>query len=726
LWFLLSLLLAVAAPGRAPLASAAKLTASSAEHFANKWVKWSQSLDESVTGEFSDNIRPENRENAEYLLNVAFGDYKAHVDEVLGVWEKEKDDLRAGWETKCDRMPKWRGDLMRSKNIDLLRKIGETLDFPDMGLFDILEFGTDSIMAMEKSGSYALEERQCRVNRVADKKFQNPKPCVFGFQSAAMLAEVWKQMMGKVEEGLAEGPYELHQLEGGARHCNLFCIEQGDKKRCVWDARAANRCSSVVERLSFPSHSDILDLVNLCELNNYAGLGGDYRPVNTRAEYEEKANALAGRPREKLDPITRRTPVPKTPRNSLFTLDFSSAFEQLVPARQTDFTAIVYDPKGNRHRAFYARYSPFGFLSSIWVWCRLSCFFTHAARALLRCVCEIYVDDLIGVAPFLIAPLMVAALERFFNMVGYKISAHKTQCGSSCKVLGVEMSISASYVRVSGIPEKVALVRLFVHELIGKSVREIDYKTVTRLCGRVGHIVACLRDIGLRRIIAPMYSLLNEDEFDLRKRELQKEGFSFDRNFRALLQGLVELKPITFVFERLCGAPARAWTDADDPSIESGEGASVGGFIQLPDGKYLYFFEMIPESLVVSLRASGMEKMIMVFEMAAQAAAAYALGLFVGECRVEAFIDNKAAFFAASHGYAHNAALSEWALNTNLLYARAGLVPSYHYIATDWNVSDGFTRHDLRAHLVERVERLGARRVRVPWAAIAPVFATVY
>jgi hypothetical protein len=721
------------------LMAAAPVAAGGEAAFASKWSKWRLTLGQrAVTGDWEhEGAEPILVDNAERHLGwkrsgsgVQPGDeakeawrrpkasetYAEYVERAVGYLQQKCASMAEEWSAALDGREPWQRKRLEPKNFRFLDWLGKKLGYADSTLFAELEKGVPTSQLMSRSGVYEEEDRQGKRRKVADEGRENPKipqkpP---EFMDKELRRAVEEKFKEHVENGLADGPHELDLLGtvDGAEYCMTFAVRQGSKIRIIHDGRPANARTGVPDRLRFPSHHDLVEAAHVWRLKGCRGLKRGYKPVQTRADYEERMNAI-GANLAPAEPGLAGAVEYRQQDLALHVIDFSGAFEQLVTRCRRKNIAIVWDEKKGKYVFYYCYFAAFGFLTSLWYFCRLSNFFNFVFRELLFGVNYTYVDDIFGVMLRMHVEPYMAAVKAIIEMSGFRVADHKTQFGSTATILGIEFALFKFGIRLSAIPDKLMRLRVEVREMMELQVSKIGFGQVARIVGRVGHIVTVLKERGLRRFISPLFQLLDKDAFGARKSKLISEGFDFKRNLAYLEDGLETIRPLDFEYKKMTQPKSKLWTDADDPPGMAGK----AGGICLVDGKYYYFIEEVPLEYILSIRA---KKKIAAIEAVAVTMGAAMIKKVTRSCFVDVFIDNKTAFFGAMKSYSKDDAVYRWSMETNRVFGMCDCNPMYHYIATDWNPADGCTREDFLEGIIRKLGDIDATRVRVPFKSVEP------
>ncbi|KAF4729887.1 hypothetical protein FOZ63_001643, partial [Perkinsus olseni] len=226
--------------------------------------------------------------------------------------------------------------------------------------------------------------------------------------------------MADVGKGRMEGPYELAAVEQWPnfgiteRH---IVVQPGKRRPCDnYRASWVNRRTAVRHKVKLPEVDTTLDVV--------------------RAVWRAMGSA---------------------PPLVLWKRDHRDAYRQ-VPLRKEHrpyTTVVLRDPHDGRHKAFTHTVFPFGSVSSVTAYLRISMLLCHVARTVFGCVMQSYLDDFYVVEPEETAASSYEIFGELNRLVGVEIKEEKDQPPrGENTVLGVKVDVGTGGVVVCKLDEE--------------------------------------------------------------------------------------------------------------------------------------------------------------------------------------------------------------------------------------------------------------------------------
>lgn len=460
-------------------------------------------------------------------------------------------------------------------------------------------------------------------------------------------------------EGKAEGPFDRNQLPEGAIFSRSFCIQQGWKEdkdgtrraklRDVVDARHLNEFVSRSEKLSFPSHSGLTNLIVQARIAGFKGLEYDNKVFQSDLP-QDRAQFEAAIKRQRLCPPSDGPVFDRNIDLSLFVIDYKSAFHQLMVSDPDLNFVEFYDLDLKKLQYYRLHYATFGNLHSIHFWCRVSNFASFIIRKAFSVAARVYIDDMFGVENSDSIDSAMDCMLRLIALLGLSVSFEKVKKGVAVKILGLEYTISALGISVDVPAEKRQDILDGLASLQG-NFTTCSYREFASVFGKLNFLAYSCRARSLKKFISPFYPYLDEDFFH---KHHKRPGFSWAKQLRALRQAVEVVPPFQVKFKHVLLPKAKIFTDAS--ISEDGQNAWIG-VLAFINGAVFCVSDKVPIDVLGKIGTR--KNKIMILEALAVEAVFHLFGGILRSRFVDIHVDNKAVWGAGAKGYSKNPELTD-------------------------------------------------------------------
>ena len=527
--------------------------------------------------------------------------------------------------------------VLGNKRIALLRKVAESLEWPDTSVFGELTEGFRLTGYMQRTGIFT-----------PDAKPANSTESEFWLAAPIRRTTLWEKVQSQPEqdyseaiwsltleeadqEGKAwlEGPYgtrELDAMFGGVwSPCRRFGVWQ-NKWRAIDDMTecGVNACFGCFERLSLRA------LDELCwtclALMRAAKAKGHVCFVLSTGERLEAPLHKLWHDCERVRPVTK-------------TFDLKAAYKQLPlhPEERTKCVITVKSPENRAAKGFVCNTLPFGSSASVMHFNRISLLLQRIlweVQVLATC----YYDDFPVASPCFLGQGTDQVVHAVMDLFGFDLSLDKEQpFGTDTETLGVMVNtadLRFEVVTVGNKPDRAAAMVNKNDDVLAKGAvvtREVPSVlgrlqfSKAQLLGRAGRLA--LADLRVLEQCASQEVTLSQTHVDA---------------LLMLKRRLVASVPRA-ILTSPCSSPVLVFTDgACEPCEPCGETfkASIGGVLVDPRAQVVRTFGAVLPECVVSKWASGRKHIVGQTELYAVVMARVLWKSTIGGQRCFFFVDH--------------------------------------------------------------------------------------
>ena len=487
--------------------------------------------------------------------------------------------------------------VLKPKRVLLLKRIAESISWPDMAFFDELCAGFNLVGNQAPSGIFSTELRPAELT-VAELKqrVQFMKPALLGKVRASECCEdallLWDKTLKEVEEGCLQGPFSVEEIE--RRHSGSWLPT---RRFGVWQSSAGKQKLRPIDDYSENKvnqafgYSDKLDLRALDHL--VAAIRFWVRSVKGRGTVEvalSDGTILSG----KLHPDWRDCSERAL---ELTALDLRSAYKQFAispESRSLSILALKHPFTGDL-ACFETEALPFGSNASVVHFSRAARLLQAIGHHLMLCWTN-YFDDYPTLSPRTLSASTHHTLRTLVALLGFDCSWDKLQdFGPLAALLGVEVDVSKAEeegVLIGNKEGRASEAVAAIVELV--ETGSADGRAFLSVLGRIQFADAQVVGRAGRLALAEIRSLSK------RRGSSIHVGQDLRAAFEVLAQRLSSGSPRVAPCE-LPERPPLVFTDG----ASEGEIHTVGGILIRPGGLPPRFFAChVPASLVESWRKS--------------------------------------------------------------------------------------------------------------------------
>ena len=575
--------------------------------------------------------------------------------------------------------------VLGGKRRCLLKRIAESLDWPDKQLHHDLEVGFKLTGYMPCTGVFHPDEKPALSSEqdfwegaaiLRDSLWDKVSGQVCG-EHAQELWNVTLEEADATSKAWLDGPYTREQLEEvypqGWSPCRRFSVMQG-KLRPIDDfsESGVNSCFGCFERVSLKA-LDELCWVCLQVFRCALGSGWVRFVLSDGTSLEGRLHKVWA-DREKLRPLTK-------------TYDLRAAYKQLPlhPGEKPKAVLILKNPTDDRVYAFPCNTLPFGSSASVMHFNRVSLLLQRILWE-VGVVAACYYDDYPTMAPAMLSGGTDNAVHSVMDLLGFTLSRDKEQPFSSAsEMLGVVLDTSDpsfGHVCVSNKQERAAAMCETLAGVLRD--RKVLVREVPSLLGRLQFLESQMLGRTGRLAISDLRNLERAAAFSV---ELSQSQFDAVALLRArLLKG---------VPRQLSASPASApvlvFTDGACDPCGSSFHAAVGGVLIAPGSKPRVFGAKVPEALIQRW-ARGRKHIIGQVELYAVVLARVLWSRALGGNRVFFFVDHTGVHSSCINRNAADTSWRELLMQLEAADEAAPCLAWFHRVASESNPSDAPSR----------------------------------
>ena len=575
--------------------------------------------------------------------------------------------------------------VLGGKRLCLLKRIAESLDWPDKQLHHDLEVGFKLTGYMPCTGVFHPDEKPALSSEqdfwegaaiLRDSLWDKVSGQVCG-EHAQELWNVTLEEADATSKAWLDGPYTREQLEEvypqGWSPCRRFSVMHG-KLRPIDDfsESGVNSCFGCFERVSLKA-LDELCWVCMQVFRCALGSGWVKFVLSDGTSLEGRLHKVWA-DREKLRPLTK-------------TYDLRAAYKQLPlhPGEKPKAVLILKNPTDDRVYAFPCNTLPFGSSASVMHFNRVSLLLQRILWE-VGVVAACYYDDYPTMAPAMLSGGTDNAVHSVMDLLGFTLSRDKEQPFSSAsEMLGVVLDTSDpsfGHVCVSNKQERAAAMCETLASVLRD--RKVLVREVPSLLGRLQFLESQMLGRTGRLAIADLRNLERAAAFSV---ELSQSQFDAVALLRArLLKG---------VPRQLSASPASApvlvFTDGACDPCGSSFHAAVGGVLIAPGSKPRVFGAKVPEALIQRW-ARGRKHIIGQVELYAVVLARVLWSRAIGGNRVFFFVDHTGVHSSCINGNAADTSWRELLMQLEAADEAAPCLAWFHRVASESNPSDAPSR----------------------------------
>ncbi|CAE7248606.1 unnamed protein product [Symbiodinium sp. CCMP2592] len=409
-----------------------------------------------------------------------------HRLDTLTKWKKWSQELRGAEASLHARLHPDVEKIVARKNLTLLRRVAEDLQWPDATIIDDIENGFELVGEAKVTGIFEVDPKpsSMSVDELLDHaKFL--KPALWGKVSGDAShpddQELWDLTCAEADEkGWLHGPYTWEQLQNMFDSkwipVRRFSIRQKNKLRPIDDLseNAVNQAWTVMERIGLRALDEI---TWACMALMRASLGR--REVFFR---KSDGSVLSGPLHSYWQQDTRRcSPVLKT-------TDLRSAYKQFAirPGHHRMCVVTLKDPADGLTKGFVCRVLPFGALASVGQFNRFSRLWQRILWE-LKLAAASYFDDFPSVEVRALAENHDSSVKAALRLFGVDWASDKDlPFSQTADVLGVRLDATdteGGVLRVRNKPERSKEIASSIDKILADGC--IDPKQIPSLFGRI-------------------------------------------------------------------------------------------------------------------------------------------------------------------------------------------------------------------------------------------------
>lgn len=507
----------------------------------------------------------------------------------LKLWMSWAEELDAQEKEHKEQLDPEVGKILAPKRLLLLRRIADSLGWPDTSLFDEIDQGFKLTGIQSPSNVFGLEPRPSQASE--KELWDNEKfirPALIGkVKNSALDAEsqpLWDATLEEAENNhWMSGPHtveQVHDIFKGQPWIPVrrFGVLQssGDKiKLRPIDDFAENKVNSAY------GYSDKLDLRTLDQIVWVTAAITRAVMIGRFCFRKSDGALLQGEVHPGYLADGGGRPL-------LSVLDLSSAYKQFAIYRDCRRLSVITlkDPADKACKCFIGNVLPFGATASVVHFNRVSRLI-HSIGLSAGLIWGNYFDDFPMVTPGILGQSSMSVAKLLLDMLGFQYADHKLKpFATKATVLGVEIDAAESgdgHVLIRNKPGRVEEISETVDGVLARGT--LTAKEASRVLGRIQFADAQV--MGRVGRIA-----MHEFRLAIRMSESVTLDPSAAESLRVLMGRLASGKPrlVPCCDQR---SPILVFTDGASES----DGHTIGGVIYL-DGRFEYFSCAVPESLV--------------------------------------------------------------------------------------------------------------------------------
>lgn len=310
-------------------------------------------------------------------------------------------------------------NAVKSKRILLFKEMLEDTGFPDPGVADELQFGSDLVGEVPATGMLpgkvvpalsTLEELEQNAKRIRGKVENDSR----GSGDPEVDRQVWIKTMDEVEAGWLVGPLKNHEVPQEHSISRRFGLVQKRGKLRLIDDYTESGVNSCVTSVEMP----VLHTVDV-------------------------AGAVL------VQWFSACMDAGFSPQLVVRTFDLKSAYRQVgLSPRGRDYACLrVFDPSIGRVRFFRSVVLPFGAIRSVHAFLRLSRALWWIGVVGCKLLWTSFYDDFISCSRPSLATNTEATVSVLFHLLGWAFDETGDKCfpfSDSCEALGVAFDLSSS------------------------------------------------------------------------------------------------------------------------------------------------------------------------------------------------------------------------------------------------------------------------------------------
>ncbi|CAE7224116.1 unnamed protein product [Symbiodinium sp. CCMP2592] len=616
-----------------------------------------------------------------------------HRLDTLTKWKKWSQELRGAEASLHARLHPDVEKIVARKNLTLLRRVAEDLQWPDATIIDDIENGFELVGEAKLTGIFEVDPKPSSMS--VDELLEHAKflkPALWGKVSGDAShpddQELWDLTCAEADEkGWLHGPYTWEQLQNMFDSkwipVRRFSIRQKNKLRPIDDLseNAVNQAWAVMERIGLRALDEI---TWACMALMRTSLGR--REVFFR---KSDGSVLSGPLHSYWHQDARRcSPVLKT-------TDLRSAYKQFAirPEHHRMCVVTLKDPADGSTKGFVCRVLPFGALASVGQFNRFSRLWQRILWE-LKLAAASYFDDFPSVEVRALAENHDSSVKAALRLFGVDWASDKDLPFSpTADVLGVRLDatdMEGGVLRVKNKPERSKEIASSIDKILADGC--IDPKQIPSLFGRIQFSESQLMGRQGRLALAQIRWLSSA-----RHRHVLS---SLDATvFRSLRERMLEGRPREIQVLPI-GGQTLVFTDGACDKLGDKFSCSIGGVMYrvLPNGfrETRAFGCYLDESVVEQWAGLGKRHLIGPTELFAVVAARHVWKDFLNDQRVVFYVDHSGVLSAMIKGSSRDDLWRSILLHYECADSMGPAISWFARVPSKSNPGDGPSRSDWR------------------------------
>eukprot|EP00971_Amphidinium_carterae_P225337 4469354-Amphidinium_carterae.1 len=645
-----------------------------------QWVEHAKTLEhpfDSVQG-----LRPDVSVTVASLLASSPGQVLQH----RRLWIEHLKQMAAEFRNAEERLhaalPVDVGNILRGKQLGLLSYLMQAAGCKDTELWRDISGGFSLVGVLARSHEFEQDFKPASIEvqdllSMAAPIIAKARHSTRASDDAELDAEVWRATLKERDKKWVSGPLTEEDLNRlypqGWIPSRRFGIRQKQKTRVIDDFSASyvNATVHVTEKLKLESVDEFLGMAKVWM----------QQVINQSASWQADG----------VDDVSDRWTVDMASDLLARTFDLKSAYRQLPVSEDSKrFSVIVvWDPEAECPRYFQLHALPFGSVSSVYSFNRLSVAIRHIMMRLFLIPSCCYFDDYPTLSPRVLTDSAASTFQEVMSILGWQLSEDEDKSldySPVADMLGVRVDLSRvredAAIYVCNKPGRIADCLEIVEQSL---VNGIDGPTAASLKGKLHFMegqhfnkLGCVALGALGRVV--------------KASGIPNPGSELHGALSWLKAAMLDRQPRRILVHSQA-SPTLIFTDGCCEG-ESYEHVGIGGLMFHPASSRPEFFHaVLPEDLVKSWqRATGKDQVIYLAEILPVAVAKRVWHKELRSSSCLWFIDNMAARAAILGSTSSDAVALKLIWHMLKLDAESGARNFYEWIPSSSNPADGPSR----------------------------------
>jgi hypothetical protein len=500
--------------------------------------------------------------------------------------------------------------------------------------------------------------------------------------------DLWDICLSEVESGWLIGPFNTcHDLASAISDkphlCRRFPLVQGHKLRPIDDLSepATNASFGTHDRIEFQDVDLICSVVRLLEKILSDGMDTLYLSDGSAISFKVSKEWVT-------------LPQAKQWKGKCF--DLSKAYKQLAvsPSEWWASSITTFNPIRNEASHFGQVTLPFGASGAVLAFNRASHFLWSTGVRMMGFIWTSFYDDFPTVAPSIVVQSVKAAIELYFQLLGWKVAtdADKTfEFSTSFAALGVVFDVSKLIIKGSTIENKEARISKVVGQFQEvRAAKSLPPVLCDSLRGKV-QFMECAIFGHAGRCASPLFNRHNRKSYELTDGDVILIDW---------LCNWLSTAPPRQISPKGNGPPLLLFTDGACEFAKGERIVTCGALLYDPTDKALLFFGLrVNKSLEDEWAASGRNQLVTEAELLPQLISRRLWGARLRFAKLLSFLDSEPAKFCCVKGFSDTDTCNDIVRAVQLEDLKIVPATWYSRVPSFSNPSDAASRLDFKLML---------------------------